>query len=163
MSKIKSTFKDNSGAYFSLYRNKRYCLWRIWDRSKPLIMFIGLNPSIADEKSNDPTIRRVIKFADDWGYGGVYMLNLFPFIETNSKKLKPYSQAAMVKNDAYLKHIGNRCQDVVFAWGKNPYAKLREKQIQEMFPNAKCLCKNNDGSPRHPLYVPSNTKLINYT
>ena len=45
----------------------------------PLILFIGLNPSTADETKNDPTIRRCINFAKDWGYGGVMIANLFAF------------------------------------------------------------------------------------
>ena len=71
-------FKEfESGAEFSPDRKYRYALWRIWDKSNPLIMFIGLNPSKANELKDDPTIRRVRRFAFDWGYGGVYMINYF--------------------------------------------------------------------------------------
>ena len=52
---------DDNGADFSPDRKHRYSLWRIWDRSKPLVMFIGLNPSTANESDNDPTIRSVCR------------------------------------------------------------------------------------------------------
>ena len=51
-------------------------------------MFIGLNPSTANEITNDPTIRRVQRFAFDWGYGGVYMMNLFAYITAYPKELE---------------------------------------------------------------------------
>jgi len=65
-----------SGAEFSECRKYRYALWRIWDKSKPLVMFIGLNPSTANENVDDPTIRSVCRMTKNNGYGGVYMMNL---------------------------------------------------------------------------------------
>ncbi|HHC7270859.1 TPA: DUF1643 domain-containing protein [Vibrio parahaemolyticus] len=59
-------------------RTYRYELWRIWDEQKPYAMFVGLNPSTADETEDDPTIRRCIYFAKSWGYGGLCMANLPP-------------------------------------------------------------------------------------
>ena len=48
------------GAELSECRTYRYVLWRIWDNSKPKIMFIGLNPSTADENTDDNTITRTV-------------------------------------------------------------------------------------------------------
>ena len=61
---------DGNGAVFSPDRIYRYVLYRVWDEAKPRVMFIGLNPSTADESVDDPTIRRCKRFAADWGYGG---------------------------------------------------------------------------------------------
>jgi hypothetical protein len=41
-------------AILSECRTYRYELWQIWDESKPYAMFIGLNPSTADETDDDP-------------------------------------------------------------------------------------------------------------
>jgi len=68
-----------SDAKLSVCRKYRYALWRIWDKSKPIVLFISLNPSTADEKEDDPTIRRCIGFAKSWGYGGLCMANLFAY------------------------------------------------------------------------------------
>ena len=57
----------NKGAKLSDDKLYRYSLWRIWDDKKPYVLFIGLNPSTADETEDDPTIRRCIGFAESWG------------------------------------------------------------------------------------------------
>ncbi|HDR1569813.1 TPA: DUF1643 domain-containing protein, partial [Pasteurella multocida] len=73
----------NNNAIFSDCGTYRYVLWRIWDTLLPRITFIGLNPSTADESNDDPTIRRCINFAKKWGYGGIYMVNLFAYRSTD--------------------------------------------------------------------------------
>ncbi len=57
----------------------RYALGRIWNPTTPPALFIGLNPSTADARQDDPTIRRCIRFARDWGYGGLLMGNLYAY------------------------------------------------------------------------------------
>ena len=39
-------------AKLSECRKYRYALWRTWDDSKPYVMFVGLNPSTADENTD---------------------------------------------------------------------------------------------------------------
>ena len=48
----------------------RYALWRRWEPG-PQVLFIMLNPSTADELTDDPTIRRCIGFARSWGFGSL--------------------------------------------------------------------------------------------
>src|SRR3954470_12052751 len=78
---------DSRAAIFSDDRKYRYCLFRQWDIDAPVVMFIGLNPSTANETQDDPTIRRVCKFAFDWGFGGVYMMNLFAWVTAYPQEL----------------------------------------------------------------------------
>ena len=56
-----ATLKKN--AKFSGCRTYRYALWRVWDQSNPYVMFIGLNPSTADETEDDPTVIRCMNYA----------------------------------------------------------------------------------------------------
>lgn len=56
-------------AILSADRKYRYVLTRIWDEAKPTVLFIGLNPSTADEETDDQTIRKCIGYAKRWGYG----------------------------------------------------------------------------------------------
>lgn len=153
---------DNNGASFSNCRRYRYSLWRIWDAEKPLVMFIGLNPSTASEGKDDPTIRRVKKFAFDWGFGGVYMMNLFAFVTPYPEELSGCKDPVGGANDFQLKQVAKRCNEVVFAWGSFNEAKERAEQIKAMFPGAKALVVNQDGSPRHPLYVHKNAIPVIY-
>lgn len=50
-------------AILSVDRKYRYILSRTWDETKPTVVFIGLNPSTADEETDDPTIRKCINYA----------------------------------------------------------------------------------------------------
>jgi hypothetical protein len=149
-----------SNAIFSECRNYRYALIRIWDENKPRIMFIGLNPSTANESQNDPTIRRVINFAKGWGYGGVFMLNLFSIISSNPNVL--LTCADPVDNDRYLKSFGEQSKDILFAWGNFKQADKRAKVVSSMFEKAVCLGLNKNGTPKHPLYIPANQSQVNY-
>lgn len=161
---IKMNMHKPNGAIFSNNKMMRFLLWRTWEPCLPKVLFIGLNPSIAGVEENDPTIRRVINFAKDWGYGGIYMMNLFPYIATNPKDLL-ISNRGLKKNHLYLWKYSQDCKEVIFAWGAyNKFPDNRDEAdfVAEMFPNAKCLIKNKDGSPRHPLYVLSVSKPINF-
>ena len=68
-------------------RRYRYELSRIWDAALPPVLFVGMNPSTADEEQDDPTIRRCIRFARDWGYGGLLMGNLYALRATDPQEL----------------------------------------------------------------------------
>jgi hypothetical protein len=115
-SKFKRLQIMSNGAQFSENRWYRYALWRIWNEDKPLIMFIGLNPSTANERFNDPTIRRVIRFAYDWGAGGLYMMNLFAFVTPYPYELAE-AHDPVGDNDQWLERISGKCDKIIFAWG----------------------------------------------
>ena len=68
-------------------------------------MFIGLNPSTADEIQDDPTIRRCIRYAKDWNYGGYIMGNIFAYRSTDPKKLLHIDDPIGRKNDYWLKKL----------------------------------------------------------
>ena len=151
-----------SSAIFSPCKKYRFVLCRVWDTSKPYVMFIGLNPSKANSIDDDPTIKRVKAMAEYWGYGGIYMLNCFPYISTDPDELS--SCDLIEQNDSWLNSTRYKCKDVVFAWGSFDIVKekARDTALKNMFPDAMALIINKDGSPRHPLYVPVKTPWIKY-
>jgi len=139
----------------------RYYLGRIWDKTTRAIVFVGLNPSTATHEVDDPTIRRCRNFAKQWGYGGFIMLNLFSFRATSPKDMKAqHGSANGPLNDRTLKEYQG--WDIVFCWGTHGAFMNRGKEVADMFPNAKCLGKTAEGHPKHPLYLKSDTKLIDY-
>jgi hypothetical protein len=75
-------------AIFSACQTYRYSLTRIWNDKKKPIIFIGLNPSTADENNDDPTIRKCVHYSYQWGFGGLIMVNLFAFRATLPNDLK---------------------------------------------------------------------------
>jgi hypothetical protein len=153
-----------SGADFSNDRKYRYRLWRIWNERLPLILFIGLNPSTADENLNDPTIRSCERITKANGFGGFYMMNCWAYIATDPKLLK-INPMSNNWNDDLLSVTAFKCKEVVFAWGSFDIVRNmgRDKELLEMFPNAKALQINKNGSPKHPLYCKTDTKLIPYS
>jgi len=150
--------KEIKGADFSEDGLYRYALWRIWDESKPFVMFVGLNPSTANAETDDPTIRRVKSIASNLGFGGVYMCNCFSYISTNPDMLKEETLEAMMKNANTLSNVSERCREVIFAWGNFSIVKKCgiDVKLSERFPSAKALFINKNGSPKHPLYCRSN-------
>lgn len=134
----------------------RYKLSRTWDSTKPTILFIGLNPSIADENVDDPTITRCINFAKDWGYGTLLIANLFAFRSTYPKDIYLIDDPIGKDNDHYLLECVTQSDLIVACWGNNGTYMNREKVITELVPNLYCLQKNKNGTPHHPLRPPRN-------
>ena len=139
----------------------RYNLWRIWDKAKPYALFIGLNPSTADAKEDDPTIRRCKRFAADWGYGGVHMANLFAFRATKPTDMLHTLDPIGDQNDTYLDALAHNAGVIVCAWGANGGHVQRNKQVIDLLSDYDlcCLGKTKAGHPGHPLYIKANRLL----
>ena len=147
-----------SGAEFSECRTWRYALWRRWDRQLSQVMFIGLNPSTADETADDPTIRRCIRFAKDWGYGGLLMMNAFAFRATDPRDMKAAKNPIGPGNDEALKFRQTQVGLIVAAWGAH-CSPQRERAVCEIIGRPiHCLGKTKDGRPKHPLYLRADSK-----
>lgn len=141
------------GAYISEDLQHRYRLWRIWDKDKPSVMFIMLNPSTADHKDDDPTIRRCINYAKAWGYGSLYVGNLYSFRTSSPKELRSSDNYHMtIKNFQHLKEMAQECEEVICAWGND---QGRPIYIFGRFPARKLryLKLSQKGIPMHPLYL----------
>lgn len=155
---METLFNDiNNGAKFSECGTHRYSIWRIWDKSKQIVMFIGLNPSTANQDSDDPTIRRVIKFASNWGYGGVYMMNLFTQVTPYPHELKLNDDEQIIENRDRIFPMAEWCKLIIFAWGNFKEAEQEGQHYSDIL-NGYCLGKNQNGSPKHPLYIHSKTQ-----
>jgi hypothetical protein len=147
-----------SGAKFSACRSYRYALWRTWADSGPRVMFIGLNPSTADEFEDDPTIRRCIRFAKDWGYGGLLMLNAYAFRATNPNDMKKAIDPIGPLNDDELAFRSQQCGLVIAAWGVHCSLSRSVSVCKVINGPIYCLGKTKDRKPKHPLYLKSDTK-----
>lgn len=149
-------------AWISPCERYRHALGRHWDRTKGYVLFIGINPSTADAEKDDPTIRRCMGFASDWGFGGIEMCNLFDWRETDPAKLPRKGFAVSEYNDPAIRARVVDAEIVIAAWGKVEWA---EKRIDEVFHTIfneekrwHCLKLTKDGFPWHPLYVKASTQ-----
>jgi hypothetical protein len=140
-------------ASISVDRKYRYLLSRVWDETKPMVMIIGLNPSTADEKEDDPTIRKCINYAKSWDYGGIYMLNLFAFRATQPSEMFKASEPIGEKNDTYIKTYSKKVNKVICAWGNDGKYQNRSNLIKNSVDNLYYLKLNQTGEPAHPLYL----------
>ena len=145
-------------ARFSIDKKHRYRLSRHWDLNKPQLLYIMLNPSIGNEKIDDPTIRRLLSFTRKFDYGGFFVGNLFTYITPNPKTLDT-SIGLTNKNLNILTNLVSKVDKVVYAWG-NAFEEPNE--LKTFISNPMCFGKNINGTPKHPLYLPSDSKLLNF-
>ncbi|MBL8605195.1 MAG: DUF1643 domain-containing protein [Myxococcales bacterium] len=158
-----------SGAVISDCGRYRYRLWRIWDEARAPVAFVMLNPSTADATSDDPTLRRCMGFARDWGAGGVVLVNVFAYRATKPTDLVAASRKALPSHvkgpdrDDHLRRVFAVVDHVVCAWGSHPIAKAYAREIMRLVPEGlevSCLGLTKDGAPKHPLYLASITPRI---
>src|SRR5688572_3379702 len=145
------------GAEFSACRRYRYSLTRIWDETKPLACFCGLNPSTADETQDDRTVRREVGFAKAWGYGALVKVNAYAFRSTDPNGLWQVDDPYGPDNIAAISEWSRKADLFVAAWGNNIRAdqawKLRLLfDVNDVKVHALRLTKK--GQPEHPLYLP---------
>ena len=150
------------GAALSEDRRYRYRLWRIWNKNRPSICYIMLNPSTADENVDDATIRVCRGRAFRMGYGAMDIVNLFALRATDPNELyadpfpishpeQPHrctreilkttwsADMAICAWGVHGRHL-NRAEEILVqlrSYGVKPYA----------------LRINVDGSPAHPLRI----------
>ena len=145
-------------AKFSNDKIHRYKLSRHWDLNKSQILYIMLNPSIGNESIDDPTIKRLISFTRKFDYGGFFVGNLFTYITPNPKTLDT-SIGLTNKNLNVLENLVSKVDNVVYAWGSS----IEEpKEFRKFIFNPMCFGKNLNGTPKHPLYLPSSSKIIKF-
>ena len=147
-------------AQLSDCRTWRYALWRTWDESLPRVMFIGLNPSTADETHDDPTLVRCMGFARSWGFGGVCTANLFAFRATDPADMMAAADPVGPDNDEWLRRLAGEAGLVIAAWGNGGGFMGRSAQVRAWFPELHALKVNATGEPAHPLHQPARARPI---
>jgi hypothetical protein len=143
----------------------RYYLSRLWDKERTQACWIMLNPSTADAMQDDATIRRCCGFAESWGFGGIVVVNLFAFRATEPARI-----AAAVKqgidpvgpeNDKAILTgaVGTR---LIAAWGNHGELFGRAQAVLTLLEgrNLYHLGLTASGQPKHPLYLPKDTKPV---
>jgi hypothetical protein len=151
----------DQGALFSPDRDYRYLLWRTWDALLPVVLWILLNPSTADERILDPTLRRVVAFSRAWGFGGAVVANAFGLRSTDPERLREVEDPIGIDNDATILAAAARAGRVVVGWGVHAGLRHRDEDLRRLLrPVADlwALKLTKDGVPGHPLYVAGATQ-----
>lgn len=138
----------------------RYSLTRGWDEGDDALTFVMLNPSTADALEDDPTIRRCVGFAREFGYAGIEVVNLYAYRATKPADLWLADDPVGPNNDTVLKQALRRAAQlalpVIAAWGANAkrdrVAWLMAQPGSEVL---QALRVTLAGHPGHPLYLPA--------
>lgn len=154
----------SNGARISACGAYRYRLDRDWGGYElgktGAVNFVMLNPSTADERINDPTIRRCMDFAWRWDYSRMIVTNLYALRSTNPVALLRHPDPIGPDNDDALIEAAREAKRVVCAWGAHEAGKARGVQVAEsllgVVPFLYVIRWTKAGRPAHPLYLPGN-------
>ena len=131
----------------------RYELHRIWDKSKPKVLFIMLNPSTADAMNDDATTIRCVNYAKRWGFGSMMIGNIYPYRAKSPRRLtawKTFGERYSVfkENQQHVEMMIDTADLIVCAWGSNYQGIPKWLEYYDL--HYLELCK--DGiTPKHPL------------
>ncbi len=170
-----------SQASFSKCGLYRWSLEREIDSTNRTILFIGLNPSLANSHVDDQTLKRLTGFCKDWGYGSLVVVNLFATISRDPSCLSNINDPIGEKNNFILESSFDSWSkrpfwDLWLGWGVNGQMFNRNIEVLELlkkylifrskkFPlslGPLCLGFSKGGHPLHPLYVPRKTTLKSF-
>jgi hypothetical protein len=146
-------------AVFSECQQYRYQLQEIWDASKPLVLWLLMNPSVACTDHSDPTLRKTGTFARAWGYGGQLVGNVHAYRATDKRRLLEVADPVGPNNDRMILEMAAEAKMVVLAYGQPPKVlSARGATAVALLRDHPGLCHlrlSQDGTPVHPLYLPS--------
>ena len=150
-----------AAAAFSPCGRYRWWLQRSWDPSRPALVFVGLNPSRADARRDDPTLRRLVAYARSWGFGGLEVVNLFARVAAKAVMLRRLEDPVGCCNDDWIRRCLERQPAVTvwLGWGNGGAWRGRDRQVlallAEQGVGPVALAVTAAGHPRHPLYCPA--------
>ncbi len=161
--------KATGRAAFSRCRQYRWWLERVWEPEGSRLLFIGLNPSRADHRHDDPTLRRLMAFAAGWGYGGLEVLNLFARISPTPAALALAADPVGAANPAWMRRrlratrSGAASPPIWLGWGNGGRRWGQDERVLELLEPHRsrlvCLGLTASGAPLHPLYQPATSLL----
>jgi hypothetical protein len=134
----------------------RWILRRYWGGNYPktTATFIMLNPSTANATHDDPTVRRCIRYAQDWGCHGLSIVNLYAYRATKPVHLWQADDPVGAGNNRYITAEVDRATIAVAAWG----TLAKPQRVKEVLAlpgmdRLHVLGLTKHGHPRHPLYI----------
>lgn len=145
----------------------RYQLTRQWAEGVDLtrlVCFIGLNPSTADATKDDQTIKKLTGFTERWGYDGFRIVNLYAIRSRHPKVMRVAPDPIGPMNEQWIVRTARESQLVVACWGNHITTRNRGPSVLQLLKaigvQVKCLGKTRDGQPKHPLFLPYETPLV---
>lgn len=155
-----------SGALIDPTGRYRYWLTRHWDDLRRPVTWVMLNPSTADARTDDATIRSCTRLSRPLG-GGLVVVNLFALRATDPAELKTAADPVGPDNDPHLLVRAFQGQRVIVAWGSHGTLRGRGEKVTRLLRGAHielwCYGVTQAGQPKHPLYLRTDSELVPYT
>lgn len=141
----------------------RYFLSRYWGTPDPrnTVLFVMLNPSVADGTKDDPTIRKCVGFAKKWSYTGINVVNVYAWRATDPRELKKQGIPKILgpENFDHVRRAIATTSLHIAAWGTHLRTLPFDIHMLLQKHPLQCLGTTKDGQPRHPLMVAYETPL----
>lgn len=155
-------------AVFNDSHTHRYLWKRVWDKEKPMVTIIMLNPCQADNIITDTTTSLVVNnIAKLQKFGGLEILNLYSKLTTKLSFNEPDEELNDKENDSYILKSVEASSKTILAWGKasNSNARIEERAVQVinlLLPYKEKLYMISDGERigLHPLTPSIRSKWI---
>ncbi|MFC7364137.1 MULTISPECIES: DUF1643 domain-containing protein [Bhargavaea] len=145
----------------------RYRLSVTWETGKPECLFVMLNPSTADAGKPDATLNQCMNIARHQGNGSLEVVNLYSLRTKSPKVLFESDERHHSPNDSHLADAIRNARQVIVAWGQHGGNEGRDRVVLDIILEAGkipyCLGKTIGGMPLHPLFLRSDTPLVEYT
>lgn len=155
--------KTRRQCLFSPDRAYRFRLDIAWDDSLPAINFIMLNPSVANEEANDPTVERCFRRALRWGYGRLIVTNLFALVSTDPIGLHQVDDPIGADNDGHIMKAASEASMVICAWGAHGNLGGRSRivcDVLRLIGKPLHYLRMGKHEPFHPLYLRYDEKPV---
>ena len=160
----------DKSAMISACGRYRYRLTRTWKNCEQVLGVVMLNPSTADGEQDDPTIRKVVGFADRWGFGGIVIANLFAWRATDPKALRGVIDPVGPENDLRIAEVAVQSHQIVAGWGAlngPPWLRGRADRVLRAITETHrvdvyAFRITSKGMPEHPLYLPGDLHPVLY-
>lgn len=159
-------------AEFSACGRYRHALRRDWTlpgsgagADPRAILFVGLNPSVADAAASDPTCHRELTFARDWGFSRYLKGNILDWRATSLRDIPHDPQLARSpRNLPVLLGMAAEAEVIVIATGNvHPRFVVIARETHEALSTTgkplMCLGLNRTGYAKHPLYLRRDSAL----
>lgn len=145
---VEATFGGPNSCY-------RYTLEHIWALQKPLILWAMMNPSGADVKVLDSTVRLTADISAHWGYGGQIIVNACAYRGVTPSMLRDIEDPVGHSNPDAWRRSARQADRIMVAHGHLPtgmqcHAEAMCDALAE-YRSLYVLGTSKDGTPYHPL------------
>lgn len=148
---------------YSPDQSRRYAYALTWAGDRPHVLWVMLNPGTGEtEGRRRNTFERCKRWSRDMGYGGLMLGNVFSLRTRSARELLKVPQQMDELNTAALVLLSQLAPDTIVAWGNHGARSRYPAALRGLLKQPRCFGLTQAGQPRHPLYVPSGTSLVEW-